>query len=152
MAVTTTEVTMRAIQESLVQLSMTLGRIAARQDKILVDMKMMAMVVPTATIMPIFMLDRAQEQLETKPSPPSLISMHLSVAAGASQADAVLTPTMPTRCLTLGSDVNIGNNSATVVFQTSGMTHLPATTLTSVGNDKLQGVGEAVVRTCLQAV
>jgi hypothetical protein len=50
------------------------------------------------------------EQPETKPSVPTLVSTHRVVAAAALDAGAVVIPTVPISCSTLGFDVNVGNN------------------------------------------
>jgi hypothetical protein len=56
-ATTTTAEKLSAINESLVELSMTLGRIAARQNRMLVDLKKMTVALtltPAATTTPTF--------------------------------------------------------------------------------------------------
>ena len=78
-------------------------------------------------IMSLLAPDAVREQPETKPSLPSFVSTHWVVAAGALQRTQSSLPTMPTRCSTLGSAVNVSNNHAELVFLTTGTTHLPAT-------------------------
>jgi hypothetical protein len=82
----------------------------------------------------LFAPDPVRVQPETKPSSPSFVSTHQAVAAGALNADTLVTPTMPTRYSILGSADNIGNNLAVLAFPTTPTMHLPAPTLTGNGD------------------
>jgi hypothetical protein len=73
---------------------------------------------------------------ETKPSSPSFISMHRAVAAGALLAEAVVTPTMPTRCSKLGMDGSIGRNHAAIAFLALGNTEAEVSALLEPSLDK----------------
>ncbi|KAM0862218.1 hypothetical protein ACQ4PT_045399 [Festuca glaucescens] len=140
-AATKTETAMSAIQERLVQLNEMLGRIATRQDKMLVDLKKMtAAVTPTAATTPFSVPGRVPEQQATRPPSPSVISVNRAMAAAALRAEEVLTYATPTRYSTVGSAVNVGSNHVAVASPTSGTTHILATTSTDAWNNTLQGV------------
>lgn len=110
-ATTTAEANLSAINESLVQIGMTLGRIAARQDHMLVNLKKMTVALaPTATTTPARVSGQVLEQQTTMPSSPSLFSANHVMVTGAPQADGVLALATPTRCSTLGLAGNFGDN------------------------------------------
>lgn len=113
----TREATLNAIHESMVKLSMTLGRIALRQENMLVDLKKMtATLVRTTTASPMFALSRVLEQTESAFSAPQV------VGAGAPHKEAIPALSMPTRCSMLGLDVNNGSDQAVIAFPSRGNT------------------------------
>jgi hypothetical protein len=140
-ATTTSAEKLSAINKSLVQLNMALGRMAARQDRMILDLKKMTVALtPTATTTPTFVPGRVLEQQTAKTSSPSLFSANQVVGVGAVDTDAVFVSAMPTRCSTVGSAVNVDSNHVAGAFLTSGTTHLPTTTSTGAGNSTLQGM------------
>jgi hypothetical protein len=137
-ASTTTAMSLSAINETLMQISMTLGRMAARQDQMLVDSKKMtAALVATS---PMFVTGQVLEQQTTKPSSSSLFSPVQVMGAGALYADSFVASATPTRCSTVGSAASVGSNHVAVASPTSGRAYLPATTSTNARNSTLQGV------------
>ncbi|XP_051186489.1 uncharacterized protein [Lolium perenne] len=144
MSTTTTEANLSAISESLVKLNMMLGRIAVRQDQMLVDLKKMTVALaPTATTTPTSVPVRVLGQQTSKSSSPSLFSANQVVGAGVPGADVVLASTMPTRCSTQGPAANFSCNHAVVAFPTSGTQHFPPTTSMNARNNTLQDIGES---------
>lgn len=131
MAATTTGATMSAIQESLALLSVKLGRIAERQDKMLADLKKTtAALMPNPTTTPMFAPNGVLEQPSVKPLSPPLFSALQAVGAGVPHPDAILTSIMPTRCSTSGLGVSSGSNQAAVAFPS--LNNTKATLLTPV--------------------
>jgi hypothetical protein len=140
----TTEATLSTIHESLVWLNVTLGRMAARQEKMLVvSKKMTAALAHISTTTPMFM----SEQQTTKPSSSPLFSEVQDVGAGAPHADPVFTSVTPTRCSTKSPGHYSDNVHAKLTFPASDTTHLLAMTSFGTGNYTLQGVGEAGMNT-----
>jgi hypothetical protein len=88
---TTVEASLSAINKTLMQMRVILGRMAAGQDQMLVESKKMtstlASIVATT---PVLGPGRALEEQETIHSPSSLFSGVQVVGAGASLADAVV--------------------------------------------------------------
>lgn len=123
MEAATREATLSAIHESMVKLSMTLGRIALRQEDMLVDLeKMTAALVRTTTASPMFALSRVLEQTEVNPLLPSAFSAPHVVGAGAPHKEAIPALSMPTRCSMLGLDANNGSDQAVIAFPSRGNT------------------------------
>ncbi|KAK1612329.1 hypothetical protein QYE76_036002, partial [Lolium multiflorum] len=100
-----------------------------------------------ATTSSLFVPDGVREKLEAKSSSTSLISTHLVMSNGALHTDVTLGSVTRTRCSTLCSDVNVGNNLDAVVFPASGTTHIPSTTLSVAGNGMTQGAGVSATNT-----
>ena len=132
---TTMAATMSAIQERLDQLNVMLSRIA-------VDLKKTtAALTPTTTTTPTFVPDRVPEQSTFKPSSTSPFPAVPVVALGVLHADATIASAPPIRCSTEGPAHYTDSGSAEIVFPASDRTHLPVTTSSLVGNNRLQGVG-----------
>jgi hypothetical protein len=82
-ATPTTEASLSAINETLRRISMTLGRMAARQDQMLVDSKKMtAALAPIVATTPMSAPGRVLEQQKTKPSSFSLFSAGPAASGG----------------------------------------------------------------------
>jgi hypothetical protein len=132
---TMAEASLSAINETLMQIRVTLGRMAARQDQMLVDSKkILAMLAPAVATTPVLGLGRALEQA-TKTSPSSLFSAVQVAGAGPSHADAAVASAMPTRCSTKSPGHYTNNAHADLVFPASGTTHVPAMTSVTQSRD-----------------
>jgi hypothetical protein len=118
---------LNAIHEILAKLTVRLHRIAVRQENVLVDLKKKkkkktAALTPTATTTSLAMLDQASTQLATKPSSQKVSRDGRDAYATISRVSHALSDVAPTRCSTLGVDINGGRNHASLASPSWGNT------------------------------